>query len=161
LSAASSARACKSQPGIDAFHFHRHKSRVQARDRILRLLDLTFLPLGANVVLIGNPGVGKTFVARILAWKACQANQSLAGAETETTGPRILFQGMPVHRAGPSSPSRTAASLIVRSLRSTAAMASDRYASKSMPRREVIDQADRVGDVTQKKPRILKPKNGS
>jgi DNA replication protein DnaC len=63
------------QPSIDAFHFHHHKSRVQAKSRILRLLDLTFLPLGTNVVLIGNPGVGKTFLARVLAWKACQANQ--------------------------------------------------------------------------------------
>jgi DNA replication protein DnaC len=63
------------QPSIDAFHFHHHKSRVQAKNRILRLLDLTFLPLGTNVVLIGNPGVGKTFLARVLAWKACQANQ--------------------------------------------------------------------------------------
>ena len=65
----------QSQPSIDAFLFHHHKSRMQAKNRILRLLDLTFLPLGTNVVLIGNPGVGKTFLARILAWKACQANQ--------------------------------------------------------------------------------------
>lgn len=64
-----------SQPSIDAFHFHHHKSRVQAKNRILRLLDLTFLPQGTNVVLIGNPGVGKTFLARVFAWKACQANQ--------------------------------------------------------------------------------------
>ena len=34
----------QSQPSIDAFHFHHHKSRVQAKNRILRLLDLTFLP---------------------------------------------------------------------------------------------------------------------
>jgi DNA replication protein DnaC len=27
------------------------------------------------VVIIGNPGVGKTFLAKILAWRACQANQ--------------------------------------------------------------------------------------
>jgi DNA replication protein DnaC len=65
----------QSQPSIDAFHFHHHKSRVQAKNRILRLLDLTFLPQGTNVVLIGNPGVGKTFLARVFAWKACQANQ--------------------------------------------------------------------------------------
>lgn len=63
------------QPGIDAFHFHHHKSRVQAKNRILRLLDLTFLEQGTNIVLIGNPGVGKTFLAKIIAWKACQANQ--------------------------------------------------------------------------------------
>jgi DNA replication protein DnaC len=63
------------QPSIDAFHFHHHKSRTQAKNRILRLLDLTFLKQGTNLVLIGNPGVGKTFLARIFGWKACQANQ--------------------------------------------------------------------------------------
>jgi len=63
------------QPSIDAFHFHHHKSRVQAKNRILRLLDLTFLRQGTNVVLIGNPGVGKTFLAKVIGWKACQANQ--------------------------------------------------------------------------------------
>src|SRR6202451_2554673 len=65
----------QSQPSIDAFHFHHHKSRVQAKNRILRLLDLTFLQQGTNLVLIGNPGVGKTFLARVFGWKACQANQ--------------------------------------------------------------------------------------
>src|ERR1700681_2160823 len=63
------------QPSIDAFHFHHHKSRVQAKNRILRLLNLTFLRQGTNIVLIGNPGVGKTFLAKIFGWKACQANQ--------------------------------------------------------------------------------------
>jgi len=65
----------QSQPSIDAFHFHHHKSRVQAKNRILRLLDLTFLRQGTNLVLIGNPGVGKTFLAKVFGWKACQANQ--------------------------------------------------------------------------------------
>jgi DNA replication protein DnaC len=45
----------QAQPSIDAFHFHHHKSRVQAKNRILRLLDLTFLRQGTNIVLIGNP----------------------------------------------------------------------------------------------------------
>ena len=39
------------------------------------MLDLTFLKQGTNLVLIGNPGVGKTFLALIFGWKACQANQ--------------------------------------------------------------------------------------
>lgn len=65
----------QSQPSIDAFQFHHHKSRMQAKNRILRLLDLTFLKQGTNLVLIGNPGVGKTFLARVFGWKACQANQ--------------------------------------------------------------------------------------
>jgi DNA replication protein DnaC len=65
----------QAQASIDAFHFHHHKSRVQAKNRILRLLDLAFLRHGTNLVLIGNPGVGKTFLARVVGWKACQANQ--------------------------------------------------------------------------------------
>jgi DNA replication protein DnaC len=65
----------QAQPSIDAFHFHHHKTRQQAKPRILRLLDLEFLSKGTNLVLIGNPGVGKTFLAKIIAWRACQANQ--------------------------------------------------------------------------------------
>lgn len=45
----------QTQASIDAFHFHHHKSRVQAKNRILRLLDLAFLKHGTNLVLIGNP----------------------------------------------------------------------------------------------------------
>ena len=65
----------QAQPSIDAFHFHHHKTRQQAKPRILRLLDLSFLDKGTNLVLIGNPGVGKTFLAKLIAWRACQANQ--------------------------------------------------------------------------------------
>jgi len=65
----------QAQPSIDAFHFHHHKSRLQAKPRLLRLLDLSFLAKGTNIVLIGNPGVGKTFLAKLIAWRACQANQ--------------------------------------------------------------------------------------
>jgi DNA replication protein DnaC len=65
----------QAQPSIDAFHFHHHKSRLQAKPRLLRLLDLSFLTKGTNIVLIGNPGVGKTFLAKLIAWRACQVNQ--------------------------------------------------------------------------------------
>jgi DNA replication protein DnaC len=45
----------QAQPSIDAFQFHHHKTRQQAKSRILRLLDLEFLTTGTNLVLIGNP----------------------------------------------------------------------------------------------------------
>ena len=63
------------QHSIDSFHFKHHKSRMESKNRIVRLLDLEFLHKGTSVVLIGNPGVGKTFLAKIIGWRACQANQ--------------------------------------------------------------------------------------
>ena len=63
------------QHSIDSFHFKHHKSRMELKQRILRLLDLEFLANGTSVILIGNPGVGKTFLAKVIAWRACQANQ--------------------------------------------------------------------------------------
>ncbi len=62
---------------IDAFQFSHHKSRQQARTRILNLLDLSFLDKGTSVVIIGNPGVGKIFLAKIIGWRCCQANRRL------------------------------------------------------------------------------------
>jgi len=62
------------QPTLDQFQFTHHKSRQQVKSRLLHLLDLDFLQQGTNVVIIGNPGVGKTFLAQILGWRACQAN---------------------------------------------------------------------------------------
>ena len=63
------------QHSIDSFQFKHHKSRMEAKNRIVRLLDLEFIQKGASVVLIGNPGVGKTFLAKVIGWRACQANQ--------------------------------------------------------------------------------------
>jgi DNA replication protein DnaC len=63
------------KPSIDSFHFSHHKSRSQLKTRILRLLDLDFLRQGTSVCIIGNPGVGKTYLAKIIGWRACQANQ--------------------------------------------------------------------------------------
>ena len=42
----------QAQPCIDAFHFHHHKTRLQNKNRILRLLDLEFLHKGTNLVFI-------------------------------------------------------------------------------------------------------------
>jgi len=65
----------QAQHSIDSFHFQHHKTRTQLKQRILRLMDLEFLAQGTSIVLIGNPGVGKTYLARIIGWRACQANQ--------------------------------------------------------------------------------------
>ena len=67
----------QAQPSIDGFHFQHHKSRLQNKNRILRLLDLEFLHKGTNLVFIGNPGVGKTFLSKIVGWRICQANQRI------------------------------------------------------------------------------------
>jgi len=60
--------------GIESFNFNHHKSRQQIKSKILHLLDLDFVKQGTNIVLIGNPGTGKTFLSKIFGWKACQAN---------------------------------------------------------------------------------------
>ena len=61
---------------IDSFNFNHHKTRLQCKSRILRLLDLGFLEKGTAVVLIGNPGVGKTFLAKIIAWRTANGGFS-------------------------------------------------------------------------------------
>jgi len=63
--------------GIESFEFNHHKSRMQMKNKILRLLDLDFIAQGTNVVIIGNPGTGKTFLSKIIGWRACQANQRI------------------------------------------------------------------------------------
>jgi DNA replication protein DnaC len=60
---------------MDSFKFSHDKTRLQAKNRILQLMDLGFVDKGANVIIIGNPGVGKTFLAKIIASRICQANQ--------------------------------------------------------------------------------------
>jgi DNA replication protein DnaC len=62
----------REQRTIDEFDFKRHKSRMEQKNKILRLLDLDFSNTGTNVIMIGNPGVGKTFLSKIIGWKACQ-----------------------------------------------------------------------------------------
>jgi DNA replication protein DnaC len=59
---------------IDQFDFNHHKSRQEQKTRILNLLNLDFARAHMDVILIGNPGAGKTFLAKCLAYAACNAN---------------------------------------------------------------------------------------
>ncbi len=65
----------QSRHSIDSFNFKHHKSRMEMKTRVVRLLDLEFLDKGTSVIFIGNPGVGKTLLAKIIGWRACQANK--------------------------------------------------------------------------------------
>lgn len=59
---------------IDQFDFDHHKSRKEQKTRILNLLSLEFVSERMDVILIGNPGTGKTFLAKCIASAACNAN---------------------------------------------------------------------------------------
>ncbi len=60
---------------VDAFDFDFCPVRKKLRARYLALHDLAFLDKGVNPLFIGIPGTGKTFLARALANRACQANR--------------------------------------------------------------------------------------
>jgi DNA replication protein DnaC len=87
---------------IDAFNFDFDPARKKMRARYLALHDLAFLSNGLNPLFIGVPGTGKTFLARALAYHACQANRrvvlvsaprmlnDLHGAELHGTLERVL-----------------------------------------------------------------------
>jgi DNA replication protein DnaC len=60
---------------VDGFDFDFSSCRKKLRTRYLALHDLAFLDKGINPLFIGIPGCGKTFLARALAFKACQATK--------------------------------------------------------------------------------------
>jgi len=64
-------RLCET-PTIDQFDFNFHSSRKNQKAKILQLLALDFLPEKKDLILIGNPGVGKSFLAKIIAYAATQ-----------------------------------------------------------------------------------------
>jgi len=59
---------------IDQCNFDHNKSRTEQKNRILQLLHLDFVSAHRDVICIGNPGTGKTFLAKCLAYAACNAN---------------------------------------------------------------------------------------
>lgn len=71
---------------VDAFDFDFCPVRKKVRSRYLALHDLAFLDKGVNPLFIGIPGTGKTFLARALAYRACQANRRVV----LVSAPRML-----------------------------------------------------------------------
>lgn len=61
------------KPTIDRFDFNYHESRRKQRNVILHLMDLTFTHEHKDVITIGNPGVGKSFLAKCIAYAATQS----------------------------------------------------------------------------------------
>ena len=59
---------------IDQFDFNFHISRKNQKNKILNLMDLEFIRLKKDIILIGNPGVGKSFLAKCIAYAATQAS---------------------------------------------------------------------------------------
>lgn len=60
---------------IDGFDFDFDPCRKKIRASYQALLDLSFLQKGVNPVFLGLPGTGKTYLARSLAYAACQATR--------------------------------------------------------------------------------------
>jgi DNA replication protein DnaC len=58
---------------IDQFDFTFHGSRKKQKSRIVNLMDLEFIKHRKDIILIGNPGVGKSFLAKCMAYAATQA----------------------------------------------------------------------------------------
>ena len=62
------------KPTIDQFDFSFHISRKKQKNRILNLMTMDFITQKKDVILIGNPGIGKSFLAKCIAYEATQAN---------------------------------------------------------------------------------------
>jgi DNA replication protein DnaC len=62
---------------IDQFDFNFHTSRKNQKNRILNLMDLAFIQQKKDIILIGNPGVGKSFLAKCIAYAATQASEKV------------------------------------------------------------------------------------
>jgi len=82
---------------VDGFDFEFDPCRKKLKARYLALHDLAFLGKGVNPLFIGHPGTGKTFLARSLAYRACQAARRVVF----TSAPKMLNElaGAELHGA--------------------------------------------------------------
>jgi DNA replication protein DnaC len=62
---------------VDGFDFDFDATRKKVRARYLALHDLTFVDRGTCPLFVGTPGTGKSYLARALAYKACQATRTV------------------------------------------------------------------------------------
>lgn len=58
---------------IDQFDFKHHESRLKQKNLILGLIDLEFVREHKDIIFIGNPGTGKTFLSKCIAYAATQS----------------------------------------------------------------------------------------
>jgi len=71
---------------VDGFDFDFDPCRKKAKARYLALHDIAFVDKGINPLFIGKPGTGKTFLARALAYRACQSARGVV----LVSAPRML-----------------------------------------------------------------------
>ena len=66
-----------SRPTIDQFDFNYHSSRKRQKSKIMNLMSLEFIDNKQDIILIGNPGVGKTLLAKTISYAATQAGKKV------------------------------------------------------------------------------------
>ena len=62
---------------VDQFDFNYHRSRKEQKSKILNLTSLEFVQQKKDVIVIGNPGTGKSFLAKCIAYAATQAGKKV------------------------------------------------------------------------------------